>query len=85
VIVFHASSAGGAAPAIDVVLPVNFAYCLVYPEDAAERRKIASFRHWILAEIDVCRSQMTQAVGRAATRPEPVKNINTGCRAKKTG
>jgi len=28
VIVFHASSAGGAAPPIDVVLPVQFAYSL---------------------------------------------------------
>jgi hypothetical protein len=34
------------------VLPVNFAHYLVHPEDTADRPKIASFRHWILGEID---------------------------------
>ncbi len=36
----------------DVTLPVNFAYYLVYPEETADRPKIAAFRHWILAEIN---------------------------------
>jgi DNA-binding transcriptional LysR family regulator len=39
------------------VLPVNFAYYLVYPEDTADRPKIANFRHWILAEIDAGKSR----------------------------
>jgi LysR family glycine cleavage system transcriptional activator len=45
-------AAGRLVRPFDVVLPVNFAYYLVYPEDTAERPKIANFRHWILAEID---------------------------------
>ncbi len=44
-------AAGRLVRPFDVVLPVNFAYYLVYPEDTAERPKIANFRHWILAEI----------------------------------
>jgi LysR family glycine cleavage system transcriptional activator len=35
----------------DVVLPVNFAYYLVYPEETADRPKILAFRQWMLAEI----------------------------------
>ncbi len=35
----------------EVTLPVNFAYYLVYPEETADRPKIAAFRHWIRAEI----------------------------------
>jgi len=35
----------------DVVLPMNFAYYLVYPEITAERPKVANFRDWILEEI----------------------------------
>jgi LysR family glycine cleavage system transcriptional activator len=34
----------------DIVLPVNFAYYLVYPEATAEASKVAAFRDWILAE-----------------------------------
>jgi len=45
-------AAGRLVCPFDVVLPVNFAYYLVYPEDTADRPKIANFRHWILAEID---------------------------------
>lgn len=44
-------AAGRLVRPFDVALPVNFAYYLVYPEDTAERPKVASFRHWILAEI----------------------------------
>ena len=44
-------AAGRLVRPFDVALPVNFAYYLVYPEDTAERPKIASFRQWILAEI----------------------------------
>jgi LysR family glycine cleavage system transcriptional activator len=45
-------AAGRLVRPFDVVLPVNFAYYLVYPEDTADRPKIANFRQWILAEID---------------------------------
>jgi LysR family glycine cleavage system transcriptional activator len=45
-------AAGRLVRPFDVVLPVNFAYYMVYPEDTAERPKIDSFRHWILAEIN---------------------------------
>ncbi len=44
-------AAGRLVRPFDVVLPVNFAYYLVYPEQTADRPKIAAFRHWILAEI----------------------------------
>ena len=44
-------AAGRLVRPFDVALPVNFAYYLVYPEDTAERPKIASFRQWILSEI----------------------------------
>ena len=44
-------AAGRLVRPFDVVLPVNFAYYLVYPEGTADRPKIANFRHWILAEI----------------------------------
>ena len=44
-------AAGRLVCPFDVVLPVNFAYYLVYPEETADRPKIAAFRHWILAEI----------------------------------
>ncbi len=44
-------TAGRLVRPFDVVLPVNFAYYLIYPEETAERPKIANFRHWILAEI----------------------------------
>jgi len=44
-------AAGRLVRPFDVALPVNFAYYLVYPEDTAERPKVASFRHWILSEI----------------------------------
>jgi LysR family glycine cleavage system transcriptional activator len=44
-------AAGRLVRPFDVVLPMNFAYYLVYPEDTADRPKIANFRHWILAEI----------------------------------
>ena len=44
-------AAGRLVRPFDVALPLNFAYYLVYPEDTAERPKIASFRRWILAEI----------------------------------
>jgi LysR family glycine cleavage system transcriptional activator len=44
-------AAGRLVRPFDVVLPVNFAYYLVYPEEAAELPKIANFRDWILAEI----------------------------------
>ena len=50
-------AAGRLVRPFDVVLPVNFAYYLVYPEDTAERPKIANFRHWILAEIDAGKSR----------------------------
>jgi len=46
------SATGRLVRPFDVVLPVNFAYYQVYPEDTADRPKIANFRHWILAEID---------------------------------
>jgi len=44
-------AAGRLVRPFDVALPVNFAYYLVYPEEAAERPKVASFRQWILSEI----------------------------------
>jgi LysR family glycine cleavage system transcriptional activator len=44
-------AAGRLVRPFDVVLPVNLAYYLVYPEETAERPKIAAFRHWILTEI----------------------------------
>ena len=44
-------AAGRLVRPFDVTLPMNFAYYLVYPEDTAERPKIANFRNWILAEI----------------------------------
>ena len=44
-------AAGRLVRPFDVVLPVNFAYHLVYPEDTAARPKVAAFRDWILAEI----------------------------------
>jgi len=34
----------------DIVLPVSFAYYLVYPEATAEVPKVAAFRDWILGE-----------------------------------
>ncbi len=45
-------AAGRLVRPFDVVLPVNFAYYLVYLEATADRPKITNFRHWILAEID---------------------------------
>ena len=50
-------AAGRLVRPFDVTLPMNFAYYLVYPEDTAERPKIANFRQWILAEI--ARGKMT--------------------------
>jgi len=44
-------AAGRLVCPFDVVLPVNFAYYLVYPKDMGELPKIANFRNWILAEI----------------------------------
>jgi LysR family glycine cleavage system transcriptional activator len=44
-------AAGRLVRPFDVALPVNFAYYLVYPEETAERPKVANFRQWILAEI----------------------------------
>lgn len=44
-------AAGRLVRPFDVALPMNFSYYLVYPEDTAERPKIANFRDWILAEI----------------------------------
>ena len=44
-------AAGRLVRPFDVALPVNFAYYLVYPEDTAERPKIANFRQWIVAEV----------------------------------
>ena len=44
-------AAGRLVRPFDVALPLSFAYYLVYPEDTAERSKIAAFREWILAEI----------------------------------
>jgi LysR family glycine cleavage system transcriptional activator len=34
----------------DIVLPLRFAYYLVYPQERARMPKIAAFRQWILAE-----------------------------------
>ncbi len=45
-------AAGRLVRPFDVVLPVNFAYYLIYPEETAALPKIANFRHWILTEID---------------------------------
>ena len=45
-------AAGRLVRPFDVALPMNFAYYLVYQEDAAEWPKIAKFREWILAEVD---------------------------------
>ena len=44
-------AAGRLVRPFEVTLPLNFAYYLVYPEDLAERQKIANFRQWILAEV----------------------------------
>ena len=44
-------AAGRLVRPFDVVLPANFAYFLIYPEEAADWPKIANFRDWILAEI----------------------------------
>ncbi len=45
-------AAGRLVRPFDVVLPMNFAYYLIYPEETAALPKIANFRHWILTEID---------------------------------
>ena len=46
-----AVAAGRLVRPFDIIVPLNFAYYLVYPEPAAEVPKIAAFRDWILAEI----------------------------------
>ena len=50
-LVGDALAAGRLVRPFDVALPMNFAYYLVYPENTADRPKVASFRQWILSEI----------------------------------
>jgi len=50
-------AAGRLVCPFDVVLPVNFAYHLVYPESTADQPKVASFRDWILSEIGAGRPE----------------------------
>ncbi|MCG8692455.1 MAG: transcriptional regulator GcvA [Minwuiales bacterium] len=44
-------AAGRLVCPFDIVLPLNFAYYLVYPEATAETPKIAAFHDWLMSEI----------------------------------
>ncbi|HUK09749.1 MAG TPA: transcriptional regulator GcvA [Stellaceae bacterium] len=57
-------AAGRLFQPFDLTVKTNRGYWLVYPEPAAERRKIRAFRDWIVAEAQASESAPPKRVGK---------------------
>jgi len=57
-------AAGRLFQPFDLTVKTNRGYWLVYPEPAAERRKITAFRDWIVAEAQTSESAPPKRVGK---------------------